>query len=125
MSIAGLFSKPQTVEIKDLAVTRVRELKSCNFLYCVTPVEVIIFILFQVILGCICNMNLVFNFHAWNNCESFGTFKHHWKREVKFRKLSNGNKIISYLQTFFNSGRKLEVQDKIGTIVCFYRKCFF
>ena len=42
------FSKPQTVEIKDVAVTRV---KRYIFLYYVTPCETIILILFQVILG--------------------------------------------------------------------------
>ena len=42
------FSKPQTVEIKDVAVTRV---KRYIFLYYVTPCETIILILFQFILG--------------------------------------------------------------------------
>ena len=76
-----LFSKSRTVEIKDVAVTRVSKLKRCIFMDCVTPNEIIL-ILFQVIAGkegdlvgdneikysgiqrCICNRNLVFNFHA-------------------------------------------------------------
>ena len=32
----------------------------------------------------------------------------------------NHNKIISFLQVFFNNSRKLEIQGKIGTIVYFY-----
>ena len=47
----GLFSKSHTVEMKDVAVTKVWKLQRCIFLYCVTPSEIIILILFQVILG--------------------------------------------------------------------------
>ena len=47
----GLYSKSQTMEMKDKAETRVWKLKRCILLYCVTPSEIIILILFEVILG--------------------------------------------------------------------------
>ena len=37
----------------------------------------------------------------------------------------NTNKIISYLQIFYNNSRQLEIQDKIRTIVYFYRNVTF
>ena len=46
----GLSSKSQTMEMKDVAVTREKR-KDDFFLYCVTLSEIIILILFQVILG--------------------------------------------------------------------------
>ena len=51
ISTAGLFSKSQTMPMKDIAVSRVWKLERCIFLYYVTPSEIIILILFQIILG--------------------------------------------------------------------------
>ena len=49
--------------------------------------------------------------------------KEKWSSE----KHLNYNNIISHFlaQIFFNDSQKLEIHDKIGTIVCFYRKCYF